>query len=104
MSSTRALICSIFSKSASSITVARSRPAPEDWSRIRLTSLARMSVQPSLTRSCSAKPPEVSSVKFSILSRCHPGSREAAQSGSVGRFARTSMEEGVRWKTNSSRG
>ena len=45
-----------------------------------------MSVQPSLTRSRSAKPPEVSSVKFSIRSRCQPGSREAAQSGSVGRL------------------
>ena len=102
MSSTRPLICSIFSKSASSITAARSWPGPGDWSRIRLTSLARMSVQPSLTRSRSAKPPEVNNVKFSILSRCQPGSSEAAQSGSVGRFARTSMEEGVRWKTNSS--
>ena len=41
-------------------------------------------------------------MKFSILSLCQPGSRDAAHDASVGRFARTSMEEGVRWKTNSS--
>ena len=40
-------------------------------------------------------------MKFSILSLCHPGSRAAAHEGSVGLFPRTSMEEGVRWNTNS---
>ena len=58
-----------------------------------------MSVHPSMTRSCSAIPPDVNRVKFSIRSFCHPGSSEAAHSGSVGRFARTSIDEGVRWKT-----
>ena len=60
-----------------------------------------MSVHPSITRSSPAMPPEVSTVKFSILRRCQPGSREDAQEGSVGRLARTSMDEGVRWKRKS---
>ena len=102
IASTRDRICSIFSKSASSRMVARSWPDPADRSRSLVTSFPMMSVQPSMTRSCSAKPPEVSSVKFSIRSRCHPGPSDAAHDASVGRFARTSMEEGVRWKTNSS--
>ena len=61
-----------------------------------------MSVHPSITRSCSAIPPEVRIVKFSMRSFCQPGARPAAQDRSVGRLPRTSMEEGVRWKTWSS--
>ena len=97
--STRDRICSIFSKSASSRMLARSPSDPGDRSRSLVTSFPMMSVQPSMTRSSSAKPPDVRSVKFSILWRCHPGSREVAHDASVGRFARTSIEEGVRWKT-----
>ena len=58
-----------------------------------------MSVQPSITRSSGAMPPEVRTVKFSVRFFCQPGSREAAQASSVGRLARTSMDDGVRWKT-----
>ncbi len=58
-----------------------------------------MSVQPSLTKSSGSKPPETSVLKLSIRCCCQPGAREAAQSGSVGRLLRTSMDEGVRWKT-----
>ena len=29
--------------------------------------------------------------------RCQPDSNDFAQSGSVGRFARTSIDDGVRW-------
>ena len=58
-----------------------------------------MSVQPSLTRSLSANPPDTSVLKLSIRSCCQPGCRLAAHSGSVGRLARTSIELGVRWNT-----
>ena len=58
-----------------------------------------MSVQPSLTRSSSAKPPDTSALKLSMRSCCQPGRSDWAQSGSVGRLLRTSIDEGVRWKT-----
>ncbi len=41
-------------------------------------------------------------LKLSIRRCCQPASRLAAQSGSVGRLSRTSIDEGVRWKTKSS--
>ena len=55
-----------------------------------------MLVHASLTRSSSASPPLVSNWKFSMRSRCQPALRPAAHCGSVGRFARTSTEDGVR--------
>ena len=58
-----------------------------------------MSVQPSLTRSTSWKPPETRMLKLSMRACCQPGSRLDAHSGSVGRLARTSIDDGVRWKT-----
>ena len=61
-----------------------------------------MSVQPSLTRSSSCWPPVTSTLKFVILRCCQPGERDFAHSGSVGLLPRTSMDDGVRWKTWSS--
>ena len=58
-----------------------------------------MSVQPSLTRSSSAKPPDTSVLKLSIRCLCQPWPRLSAHDGSVGRFARTSIDDGVRWNT-----
>ena len=58
-----------------------------------------MSVQPSLTRSTSAIPPDTRVLKLSIRSCCQPGRSDAAHSGSVGRLSRTSIDDGVRWKT-----
>jgi hypothetical protein len=36
---------------------------------------------------------------LSIRFSCHPGSRLSHQAGSVGRFARTPIDDGVRWNT-----
>ena len=102
ISSTRDRICSIFSKSASSRTVARSWSGPRRLVAQPVDQLAD-DVGPAVhDEVLLGEAPEVSSVKFSIRSRCQPGSRAAAHEGSVGRFARTSMDEGVRWKTKSS--
>ena len=62
-------------------------------------SLRITSVHESLTRSSSARPPAVKIWKFTLRSLCQPGRRLAAHSGSVGRLPRTSIDEGVRWKT-----
>ncbi len=43
--------------------------------------------------------PDTRVLKLSIRCFCHPGSSDAAHSGSVGRFARTSIDDGVRWNT-----
>ena len=40
-------------------------------------------------------------LKLSMRCCCQPGSQALAHSGSVGRFARTSIDDGVRWKTYS---
>ena len=40
-------------------------------------------------------------LKLSMRRCCQPGSRLAAHSGSVGRLSRTSIDDGVRWKTYS---
>jgi hypothetical protein len=62
-----------------------------------------MSVQPSCTRSSSAKPPVCRVAKLSSQRCCQPGASVANQSGSIGRrLLRTSIDDGVRWKTNSS--
>ena len=61
-----------------------------------------MSVQPSWTRSTSAAPPVWRTAKFISQSDCQPASREANHARSMGRLARTSMADGVRWKTYSS--
>ena len=61
-----------------------------------------MSVQPSFTRSSSAKPPVCRVVKFMSHLACQPGSRSSNQSGSMGWLLRTSIDDGVRWNTYSS--
>ena len=88
-SSTRARICSIFSKSAISIVVARLSAviSPLALCCKRMSSFPMMSVHPSITRSSASKPPDVSALKLSMRRFCQPGSRLAAHSGSVGRFA-----------------
>ena len=58
-----------------------------------------MSVQPSPTRSSGSGMPVTRLLKFSIRRCCQPGSSDAAHSGSVGRLLRTSIDDGVRWKT-----
>ena len=102
-SSTRARILFILAKSASSAFFAascgvsfspRAMAAAMPEARLR-----KMSVQPSLTRSTSALPPETTVLKLSIRCCCQPGCRLAAQAGSVGPLLRTSTDEGVRWKT-----
>ena len=45
-------------------------------------------------------PPVCRIVKFVSHSRCQPGARVANHSGSIGWLFRTSMEDGVRWKTS----
>ena len=47
------------------------------------------------------KPPDVAASKYARRRYAKPGSAlsRAQRSGSVGRSARMSMEEGVRWKT-----
>ena len=48
-------------------------------------------------------PPAWLAVKFSSQRCCQPGvAIPANQSGSIGALARTSTDEGVRWKTKSS--
>ena len=59
-----------------------------------------MSVQPSLTKSSSCMLPATILPKFSMRFCCQPGSSDMAHSGSVGRLPLTSMDDGVRWKTN----
>ena len=61
-----------------------------------------MSVQPSLTRSSSAKPPVWSVAKLTSHSRCQPGPSVANQSASISWLLRSSIDDGVRWNTNSS--
>ena len=110
MVSTRARISSIFSSSESSYAFSIiSGPklalvAPLSGSaciiemtrsRIRL----EMSVQPSWTRSSSAKPPVCKVAKLVSHFCCQPGPSEAYHSGSIGWLLRTSMLDGVRWKT-----
>ena len=74
-------------------------PSPR---RTRISRLPMMSVQPSSTRSSDSGMPDTRLLKFSIRRSCQPGSRLAAHSGSVGRLSRTSIDDGVRWKTNNS--
>ena len=60
------------------------RSGPPDRSRSRVTSLPD-DVRPAVHHQVlSAKPPEVRRVKFSILSRCHPGWSDEAQGGLSG--------------------
>ena len=106
IASHRARICSIFSKSASSraaISVSKvSSPGGRDIAFARTR--REMSVQPSMTRSWSAAAPDWLAAKFSSQRRCHPGAAiPANHSGSVGRLSLTSTDDGVRWKTYSSR-
>ena len=56
-------------------------------------------VQASATRSSSDCPPAVSIWKLRIRLRCQPGCNALAHCESVGRLARTSTDDGVRWKT-----
>jgi hypothetical protein len=73
--STRARTCSIFLKSASCIRAAGFSTVSPASIFLRASSrmLPMMSVQPSLTRSLSAKPPETRTLKLSIRSCCQPG-------------------------------
>ena len=111
IASTRARISSIFSSSLSSYawTNASCGVMPSGVpslnisimrSRMRLV----MSVQPSITRSSSANPPVCRVTKFISHSCCQPGCSVANHSGSIGWLLRTSIDDGVRWKTNSSFG
>ena len=103
ISSTRERICSIFRKSASSTRSAIAAGSSSASPALRVAAitarLRMMSVQPSLTRSSSCWPPVTSTLKFVILRCCQPGERDFAHSGSVGLLPRTSMDDGVRWKT-----
>ena len=100
ISSTRARICSILSKSASSIVAARpSGLVSLSPLRMRISRLPMMSVQPSPTRSSGSGMPLTRLLKLSIRRFCQPGCSDAAHSASVGRSLRTSMLLGVRWNT-----
>ena len=102
IASTRERIWFIFSKSASSIVLPTSWPALPVWSCCTMMrSLRMMSVQPSITRSSSWKPPDTRMLKLSIRCLCQPCLSDLAQPGSVSRFARTSIDDGVRWNTYS---
>ena len=104
--SQRARISSIFSSSLSrnarsASSAVNSLPAVT-FSTIRSRIRCEMSVQPSFTRSSSAKPPVCSVAKFTSHFCCHPGSSVANHSGSIGWLLRTSTDDGVRWNTYSS--
>ena len=102
--STRARTFCIFRSSARCTRASGSAMSPPAWAwrwAARAMLLMR-SVQPSLTRSTSKRPPEITVVKLCMRSRCQPGCRLLTQSGSVGRSLRTSTDDGVRWKTNNS--
>jgi hypothetical protein len=75
-----------------------SSPLASTLSRMRWL----MSVQPSFTRSSSANPPVCNVVKFISHFVCQPGSSVRNQSGSISWLLRTSIDDGVRWNTNSS--
>ncbi len=103
--STRARISSIFSKSESSkASSTLSGVISSGGSSMTRERMRRaMSVQPSLTRSSSANPPVWLAVKLSSHRCCQPGlAMSTNHSGSVGSLARTSTDDGVRWKTYSS--
>jgi hypothetical protein len=105
-SSTRARISVIFS-SSESLNACRSvstlnSPVSAAIRMARSRTRTAMSVQPSFTRSSSAKPPVWSVAKLTIQRCCHPGSKSSNIAGSSGWFPRTSIEDGVRWKTRSS--
>ena len=63
----------------------------------------KMSVQPSSVISSGAawlrSPPATRRLKFCMRRCCQPGFNDLNQSRSVGPLRRTSIEEGVRWKT-----
>src|SRR6266699_73541 len=106
IASTRARISVIFSKSAFSKSASRSAKlagsvrGAESRPRIRLA----RSVHPSLTRSSAGdSAADMLATKFSSQRSCQPGvARPANHRGSIGWLSRTSTDEGVRWKTNSS--
>src|SRR6266702_965227 len=106
MTSARARISSIFSKSDSSYaaSIAAGLSDSGGSAAIRARIRRAMSVQPSCTRSTSAAPPAWLAVKFSSQRCCHPGvATPANQPGSIGWLSRASTEDGVRWNTYSSR-
>ena len=107
IASTRARISVIFSSSLPSKAfriAAMSSMLPLSPRSFTMRSRTRvaMSVQPSCTRSSSAKPPVWSVAKFMSHFACQPGSRLSNQAGSIGWLLRTSIDEGVRWNTKSS--
>ena len=107
MATTRARISSIFSSSLSLKALVNvsgvSSPDAAASTKTRSRTRMAMSVQPSLTRSSSANPPVCSVAKFSSHSFCQPGSSPANHAGSISWLLRTSIDDGVRWNTKSSR-
>ena len=99
ISSTRARISSILAKSASSIVAVRCSGSRAVAVVTHHRSFRVMLVQASATRSSSTWPPAVRIWKFSMRRRCHPGCNALPTRDLWAQLARTSTDDGVRWKT-----